>query len=338
MRCLKLIGLSILATMLLVPGAATMPQRIAPVVTIGGVPVPVEAQPRTVIEQQRGAPDRARVRLDALHGSAFARTIGLGDTLEVIAAALDGTSTPLFRGAVSSIGADAGGEGFIIVEASGAESAGETTPERELVIARGSGDARLVDFAPRLSAHSSVQAVLVTGILESTGERIVGRAVAPAIAVGSDSNEWAGATLTVETDRRFASIDDANALAQLTLNDLLVTRVSAEVLTDGLADIKAGGVIEVQGAGDPFDGRYLVRGVTHRFGGESYGGYSTALQVRRIDLGMFHHPEIDDEVLVAFEAGDLLRPYIVGSLWDCDSDTRGESSDDSRCRLLRWPW
>jgi hypothetical protein len=57
------------------------------------------------------------------------------------------------------------------------------------------------------------------------------------------------------------------------------------------------------------------------------------------DHGMFHHPEIDDEVLVAFETGNLLRPYLVGSLWDCDAGGRGERSDgDQRCRLLRWPW
>ena len=115
--------------------------------------------------------------------------------------------------------------------------------------------------------------------------------------------------------------------------------MSAEVVTDGLSELRVGSVVDVQGAGTAFDGRYYVSGVTHRFGGDAYGGYSTALRVRRIDLGMFHHPEIDDDVLVSLNAGDPLRPSIVESLWECDAGGRGEPSDDDRrCRLLRWPW
>jgi uncharacterized protein involved in type VI secretion and phage assembly len=49
--------------------------------------------------------------------------------------------------------------------------------------------------------------------------------------------------------------------------------------------------------------------------------------------GMYFLPEIEDEVLVAFERGDLRFPYIVGSLWngvDKPPETNSDGKNDIR--------
>lgn len=66
------------------------------------------------------------------------------------------------------------------------------------------------------------------------------------------------------------------------------------------------GSVEIAGVGGPFNGKYLVTGVSHRF------------DVARSDGALFSLPEIDDEVLVAFVGGDPDRPVILGSLWNPD--------------------
>lgn len=51
------------------------------------------------------------------------------------------------------------------------------------------------------------------------------------------------------------------------------------------------------------------------------------------DRGMFFRPEVDDEVLVAFELGDVRRPYILGSLW---STTDTPPADDGNATENNW--
>jgi uncharacterized protein involved in type VI secretion and phage assembly len=45
-------------------------------------------------------------------------------------------------------------------------------------------------------------------------------------------------------------------------------------------------------------------------------------------------PDVNDEVLVAFEAGDPRRPYVVGSMWN-GSDAPPESMDGSGSNFLK---
>jgi len=49
------------------------------------------------------------------------------------------------------------------------------------------------------------------------------------------------------------------------------------------------------------------------------------------DRGIFFLPEVDDEVLVAFENGDINQPYVIGSLWngvDVPPETNSDGKND----------
>ena len=48
------------------------------------------------------------------------------------------------------------------------------------------------------------------------------------------------------------------------------------------------------------------------------------------DRGTWFVPEVDDEVLAAFESGDPTRPYVIGALWngkDAPPESMGEGND-----------
>lgn len=51
------------------------------------------------------------------------------------------------------------------------------------------------------------------------------------------------------------------------------------------------------------------------------------------EMGAFFLPEVDDEVLVAFEQGDINQPYVIGSLWngvDAPPQTNGDGKNNIR--------
>ena len=47
------------------------------------------------------------------------------------------------------------------------------------------------------------------------------------------------------------------------------------------------------------------------------------------ERGLYFLPEVDDEVLVAFEHGDLRFPYVLGALWN-GQETPPETNDDGK--------
>lgn len=52
-----------------------------------------------------------------------------------------------------------------------------------------------------------------------------------------------------------------------------------------------------------------------------------AVPMAGADRGTYFLPEIGDEVLVAFEAGDIHHPYVVGALWNGEDDPPEDNAD-----------
>jgi phage protein D len=208
----------------------------------------------------------------------------------------------------------------------------------ELGPLRARPEAQLRVFHPRLSSTDSLQQVLIRG-RTADGTPVVGQASVPTrwlVPELDDPLAIVGRTSEIVVHTPLPSAEAAAALAREGLELAIAHRVSAEALAGGSAALRPGRLLAVQGANAPFDGTYYVQGVSHRYAHpESGGGYRAVLRLRRADGAMFFVPSIDDEVLVAFEHGDLREAVVVGSLWDsndcpppcrdclpCDDDAR----------------
>ena len=54
------------------------------------------------------------------------------------------------------------------------------------------------------------------------------------------------------------------------------------------------------------------------------------------DRGAFYLPEVDDEVLVAFECGNINMPYVIGSLWNGEDVPPETNSDgENNIRIIK---
>ena len=158
-----------------------------------------------------------------------------------------------------------------------------------------SGEPTIKSFTPRLSTANILKKVTVRGWNPETKELITGESAAqasklgPTNAVGASGDLGKEETFTV--DHPIWSQEEAAALAKARLVDLSLTFITGECELTIDPARQLGEVVSITAnddpdtkANDPFNGRYYVMGVTHRFiinQGNREGGYTTILRVAR---------------------------------------------------------
>lgn len=96
-------------------------------------------------------------------------------------------------------------------------------------------------------------------------------------------------SVTGLTDNSVQSPQDAEALAQTHLNRRATRFVTASGATGASAAVRAGTVVDLWRLGAPFDGKYYVVTVRHRFDREQ--GFRTEFDLERADLFTQESPE-----------------------------------------------
>lgn len=174
-------------------------------------------------------------------------------------------------------------------------------------------------FRPRLSSASAVKKVTVRGWDPEKKREIIGEAtrrIIPLSPAAARVMEPPGMSLDLGFVPALAGEAAAYGAASGTLAALTALDLSAEADTDGNASLRAGGGVILTESSRRFGGKYLIIGASHRYERGSTEGWHTLLRLVRTDRGVYLLPEIGDEVLLAFEHGDIRYPYVVGSLWN----------------------
>ena len=147
----------------------------------------------------------------------------------------------------------------------------------------------LIEFQPELTTANQVGKVTVRGWDNVRKEPIVHTATRADLAtkgVGSKGGQDAidksvESKAEIVATKPVESKAEAQKLAKEILEGIAKEMVKGTGSVPGLPDIRAGTVLEIDGLGDRFSGRYFVVGTTHAIGDS---GYTTQFECRREEV------------------------------------------------------
>lgn len=147
----------------------------------------------------------------------------------------------------------------------------------------------LIEFRPELTTARQVGQVTVRGWDATAKKAITQTATRSDIktkGVGSEGGQSAieqafNQRQEIVADRPIQSEEEAKRLAVATLENIAKDMVKGNGSTVGLPDLRAGGVVELEGMGNRFSGRYFVVATTHAI---SDSGYTTQFECRREEI------------------------------------------------------
>lgn len=155
-----------------------------------------------------------------------------------------------------------------------------------------SGDAAVREFRPRLSSAAILKKVTVKGWNPETKELLQGDFEVQGSKLGKEnsvegSNDLAKESFTV--DHPIWSVEEAKALAKARLVDVSLSYITGECEMRGDPKFDLGKVVKIvaseekESDKDPFNGKYYVMGITHRYSHSKTkdGGFFTILRLAR---------------------------------------------------------
>lgn len=154
-------------------------------------------------------------------------------------------------------------------------------------------DSPIRSFSPRMSSAPVQKKVTVKGWNPETKELIQGDYTAKPSKLGKENAVQGsadhGSNETFTVDHPIWSVDEAKAIAKARHTDLAMQYMTGECEVTGNPKYELGKVVEISAsseatsANDPFNGKYYVMGLTHRFSlsKQKEGGYITILRLAR---------------------------------------------------------